>query len=179
MSLTHKDKRSDANHASTLEQSDFDTLFDQNWDRICEVLYRLVGDWDEAEDLALETFLRLHQKPPRDRHNVSGWLYRVGMNLGYNAIRGRGRRQGYEQQAGVIMVDQAPSWNPDREFERAQERENVRLTLARMKPRSAKLLILRHSGFSYAEISKVIQVSPSSVGTLLARAEREFEKKYR
>jgi RNA polymerase sigma-70 factor (ECF subfamily) len=47
-----------------------------------------------------------------------------------------------------------------------------------MKPRSAQLLILRHSGLSYAEIASAIEVSPNSVGTLLARAEREFEEQY-
>jgi RNA polymerase sigma-70 factor (ECF subfamily) len=54
----------------------------------------------------------------------------------------------------------------------------VRTSLASIKPRSAKLLILRHSGFSYAEIADALQISPGSVGTLLARAEREFKKKF-
>jgi DNA-directed RNA polymerase specialized sigma24 family protein len=48
-----------------------------------------------------------------------------------------------------------------------------------MKPRSAKTLVLRYSGLSYAEIANAIGVSPNSVGTLLARAEREFEQQYR
>jgi RNA polymerase sigma-70 factor (ECF subfamily) len=48
-----------------------------------------------------------------------------------------------------------------------------------MKPRSAKLLVLRQSGLSYKELATVIKVKPSSVGKLLARAEDEFEKIYR
>jgi RNA polymerase sigma-70 factor, ECF subfamily len=47
-----------------------------------------------------------------------------------------------------------------------------------MKPRSAKLLILRHSGLNYSEIATALQMNPASVGKLLARAEEEFEEKY-
>jgi DNA-directed RNA polymerase specialized sigma24 family protein len=48
-----------------------------------------------------------------------------------------------------------------------------------MKPRSAKLLVLRHSGLSYKELAAAVKVKPSSVGKLLARAEDEFERIYR
>ena len=47
-----------------------------------------------------------------------------------------------------------------------------------MKPRPAQALLLRHSGLSYAEIAAAIGVAPGSVGTVLARAESEFEDQY-
>jgi RNA polymerase sigma-70 factor (ECF subfamily) len=47
-----------------------------------------------------------------------------------------------------------------------------------MKPRSASLLILRQSGMTYAEIADALDLAPGSIGTLLARAEREFEAHY-
>ncbi len=55
----------------------------------------------------------------------------------------------------------------------------VREALARMKPAQAQLLILRHSGLSYQELAEALGVKASSIGTLLARAEAEFEKRYR
>jgi transcriptional regulator len=48
-----------------------------------------------------------------------------------------------------------------------------------MKPRQAELLIMRHSGMSYKEIAHTLHLSPASIGPLLLRAEREFEKQYR
>ena len=54
----------------------------------------------------------------------------------------------------------------------------MRQALGRMKPRSARALLLRHSGLSYAEIAAALPASPGSVGVLLARAEAEFEKQY-
>lgn len=145
------------------------------------MIYRLVGDPAEAEDLALETFWRLYRRPPSldEGSKLGGWLYRVATNLGYNALRSRKRRQRYEEQSGSLVVQVAHSPDPARELELAQERQHVRAVLAQMKPRSAKLLVLRYSGLSYAEIAAALGLAPGSVGTLLARAEEEFERRYR
>ena len=144
------------------------------------MLFRLVGDHAEAEDLALETFWRLYDQQPSfaNEHQVNGWLYRVATNLGFNALRARKRRQHYEEQAGYQVLEEKTTVSPDAEFEGEQERGRVRLTLAEMKPRSAKLLILRHSGFSYAEIAGALGIATGSVGTLLSRAEEEFAASY-
>jgi len=156
------------------QQARFDDLFQEYWNRICRVIYQVVGDWDEAEDLAVDTFWRWYRHPPEHQDNPGGWLYRVATNLGLNALRARKRRQYYEEQAGVQELGLAPV---DTAAEAAQslEGQRVRAALARLKPRSAQLLILRHSGQSYTEIAATIGVAPGSVGTLLARAEQEFE----
>lgn len=157
------------------ETSDFDILFQQNWTRVCAMLFRLVGDWSEAEDLALDVFWRLYRRPPRSNHNLNGWLYRVATNLGFNALRSRKRRQQYEQEAGYKALEDAPTSDPAKVVEQRQTAERVRDTLSQMKPRSASLLILRQSGMTYTEIAEALDLAPGSIGTLLARAEREFE----
>ena len=48
-----------------------------------------------------------------------------------------------------------------------------------MNPRGAQLLVYRMMGLSYAQIAAAVNVAPGSVGTLLARAERVFEQRYR
>ena len=154
-------------------------VFQRYWKPICVVIYRITGDWSEAEDLALEVFLQFHARPPRDQDRLAGWLYRVATNLGLNALRARKRREGYEAQAAFHAEQDAQPDDPQAVFEHAQERERVRITLAKIKPRSAQLLILRQSGLTYAEIAQALSIRFGSVGTLLARAEREFEQSYR
>lgn len=149
------------------------------WVRVYTVLYRMVGDPHEAEDLALETFWQLHTRPPEQSDNLGSWLYRVATNLGLNALRARQRRQVYEEQAGSQALEQLSPVNPALETEKRMEREQVRVVLGAMKERDARLLVLRHSGFAYAEIAAVLEVSPGSIGTLLARAEAEFERRFR
>jgi len=166
----------------TLEPSaddDLEAAFKAYWSRICATLYRLVGDWDEAEDLALEVFCRLHYRPPRDGDRLGSWLYRVATNAGLNALRARRRRREYEEDAGALRLQRAAPADPAEEAERGERRARVRYVLAQMRPRKARILILRHSGLSYAEIATSLGVAPGSVGTLLARAEKAFERRYR
>lgn len=168
---------------SAQESEAFDLCFQQNWGPICEVLYRLTGDMHEAEDLALETFLQLYEHPPLDDRNLGGWLYRTATNRGLNALRAQKRRKYYENQA-VRETDNYENedrqqMDPARVVEKAQERQRVRMVLGGMKPRSAMLIVLRHSGLAYNEIAAALEIAPGSVGTLLVRAEREFAKRYK
>jgi RNA polymerase sigma-70 factor (ECF subfamily) len=179
--MTFSNKRNQASTASSAAQEQeagFEALFHDHWGRVVQVLARLVGDPAEAEDLALDAFWRLYRQPPRRDQNLGGWLYRVATRLGLNALRARRRRQRYEESAGKDALALDPPANPAALVERAQERQQVRRVLSAMKPRAAQVLILRHSGMSYAEIAAALDISPASVGTLLARAEREFEGRY-
>jgi RNA polymerase sigma-70 factor (ECF subfamily) len=163
-----------AAHSETQELPDFDSVFQQYWSRVCAVAYRLTGDYDEAQDLALETFLKLHQDPPSHDANLAGWLYRVTTRLGLNHLRARARRRRYESEAG--QQDAAASL--ESLLDQSLESQRVRAALGRMKPRSAELVLLRSAGLTYAEIAAALEIRPASVGALLGRAEREFEKQY-
>jgi len=159
-------------------EAEFEAAFTEHYTRVYGVLFRLLGDRAQAEDLTVETFWRLWERAPRRRENLGGWLYRVAMRLGYNALRAAHRRDRYELQAGYEALELNSPPEPSRALELKQERAQVRTVLAAMKERDAQLLILRHSGFSYREIAKALGVEPGSVGTLLARAEAEFEQRY-
>jgi len=167
--------------AQGAQEAAFEAAFQEHWRRVVGVLGGLLGDSGEAEDLALETFYRLHLNPPlvNSDESLRGWLYRVATHLGLNALRARKRRKRYEEHAGVLDLQEKHGDDPAQEVERLQERQRVRSVLAEMKPRSAQLLLLRHSGCSYAEMAAALGIAPGSVGTLLARAETEFEKRYR
>lgn len=159
----------------------FEALFMEHWASVYRVLRRLVADPAEAEDLALEAFLRLHrhnQKQP-ELENAGGWLYQVATRLGLNSIRDWKRREHYELTAGRYALEEDPQLSPADILAQEEERQQVRFVLARMNERQSQLLILRHSGLSYKEIASALNLTPASVGPLLVRAEREFEKQYR
>ena len=158
--------------------SQFEQAFAAHYARVYGVLVRLVGDEAEAEDLAVETFWRLWERAPARWDNLGGWLYRVALRLGYNALRAGRRRAQYEQSAGRDALEQSAPPDPAQAAEQAEERQRVRAVLAQMQPRAAQLLLLRHSGLAYQEIAAALEVAPGSVGTLLARAEAEFEAQY-
>ncbi len=102
------------------------------------VLFRLVGDAAEAEDLALEVFWRFYRRNSGDARNLLDWLYRVATNLGYNALRARERRQKHELAAGKGALEDAKAFEPEQESERSANRAAVHRVLTRMKPRAER-----------------------------------------
>lgn len=158
--------------------ADLENLFHQQWSRLCAALYRFTGDSAEAEDLAMEAFVQLWQRPPAHTENLGGWLYRVATRLGLNRLRAAARRDRYEQTAeredwlGTAPLD------PETETGQRIEQARVRAALTQLPERQARLLLLRHSGFSYQEIAAALDLNPASVGTLLNRAEQAFAKAY-
>ncbi len=159
----------------------FEAIFLEHWPRIYAVLLRLVGDHAEAEDLALETFLKMYRSfPAKDpQFNTGGWLYRVATNLGLNAIRDWKRRQRYEKESGRTVWLENQADEPAELFAGEEQRQMARKVLGEMSPRQAQLLILRYEGKSYKEIAAALGLAVSSIGPLLLRAEVEFEKRFR
>jgi RNA polymerase sigma factor (sigma-70 family) len=159
----------------------FEALFQEHWTSVYRILRRLVGDPAEAEDLALEAFLRLyrHNQAKPQVQNTAGWLYQVATRLGLNSIRDWKRREQYELQAGRSALEEPDQLSPAELLAKEEERRLVRMVLSSMNERRAQLLILRYSGLSYKEIASTLDLAPASIGPLLVRAEREFKKLYR
>jgi RNA polymerase sigma-70 factor (ECF subfamily) len=164
------------------DEASFEDLFYRYYDRVYGLLFRLVGNRVEAEDLTQEAFLKLYDQTlggtrfKGDReHNISAWLYRVATNLGYNLIRGRKRRW---QRNLVLVPDPDGQPGPDEQVETVEAKAAVRATLAKLHPRQTQLLLLRQMGLSYAECAVACEIAPGSVGTLLARAARAFREAY-
>jgi RNA polymerase sigma-70 factor (ECF subfamily) len=167
--------------AATSGLEAFEQAFEEHWPPIYRFLARMVGDPSEAEDLALETFYRLYR---RSNHidsgfNTAGWLHRVAMNLGLHSIRTFRRRLAHELNAGRLSSEDSQSGSPAQILMERQEHDLARTALSKLRPRDSQLLLMRYSGASYREIGDALSLSPTSIGPLLLRAEREFARQYR
>ena len=78
-----------------------------------------------------------------------------------------------------MNLEQTAEDRPAEIHEVEEERRTARIALARMNPRQSQLLIMRYSEMTYKDIADALNLSPTSIGPLLLRAEREFEKQYR
>lgn len=179
---TSQSHRSDAELVRQMQQpaqrtAAFEVLFARHYAQVWRVLYRLLGSHDDTDDLVQETFLVLYQQPPRLQTDESlvPWLCRVGLNRGYNWLRGQRRRQQRERASDPPL---ASTPDPAVLLLRHEERQQVQHALLRLPERQSRILLLRYGGLSYAEIAAAVGVAAGSVGTLLARAERAFLARY-
>ena len=147
----------------------FDILYREHYQAIFRFACRLVGQADDARDIAQETFLKLHrQLAGRDvPHRPRAWLYRVSANLCLNLQRQRQRRRELLQRHATEQPPPvAEPWDPVR----AERKARFRAALTRLPERDRLLLNLYRDGLSYAEMAEIAGIKPTSVGQTLSRA---------
>ena len=174
------DIRSEPRIAVSDEES-FEAVFTRYYPLVYRLAYRCTGLSDEADDIAQEVFLRFYRTPPRaaSEGERRAWLCRVATNLGLNALRARQRRVSHEEEASSgPAAEEAARLDPEQQAIIREQAALVRSILAGLPERQQTYIILRSAGLSYAEIAQVTGVAAASVGSLLARAEREFRRRF-
>lgn len=156
---------------------DIEMTFRVHFGRVTRIIRRVVVDPARAEELAVEVFLKLWRKKKARDENLEGWLYRVAVRTGLDELRRRMRRARHEASLGVFLMNHPPA-TPEEIRCANEEQERVRRILAFIEPRQAEFLLLRSHGFSYEEIASSLKLNPSSIGTLLSRAQQAFRKEY-
>jgi RNA polymerase sigma-70 factor, ECF subfamily len=151
------------------EHAAFELLFERHYQRVLRAAYGLLGSHAAAEDAAQEAFVALYRRPPslEDETSLIGWLCRVASNRSMNMLRSERR-----ELARLGRIDVLDEPDPAERIVQEEAQRELRAALASLPERQIQILVLRYAGLSYAEIAEAIGVAASSVGTLLARAER-------
>ena len=184
ISLT--DWQSDA----TAEQEAAERLsFEQAFAAHHRLVYRYAAavtrDAGLAEDVVQEVFVRLYQNldaAERDGQRggmmLRAWLLRVTANVAHNVLRGRSRAHSRDESFAAHWLQVTEAELPDELLLREAEIAEARRALAKLEEPMRSCLLLRHEGLSYKEIAAVLGVNESNVGSLIARARREFIRVY-
>lgn len=157
----------------------FETLFERYYHRVYAVSLRILGSPEDAEELTLDVFLKLYQRPVEhlDEGALGGWLYRTAMNAAFNSLRSRKRRMGWLRRVAILQRGEPMSAeSPPEVVERRGDISTVRRALAQLPQKQRNALVLRSHGFAYREIAEALEISESSVGTTLARGERALRR---
>jgi RNA polymerase sigma-70 factor (ECF subfamily) len=158
-----------------------EALFRQHYGRMVGMLARLTGDRSHSEEIASDVFHKLSQRPAllASGDDLAAWIYRVATNAGLDALRTNSRRRQREEAAAGDAVRLAGQPNALDQLLAEERAARVRCVLESLKPRDGQLLLLRSSGLAYRELAETLGIEPGSVGRLLARAETEFERRFR
>lgn len=156
---------------SAAVRPDLDEVFRRDYRRVVAVAARVLGSQDEADDVAQEVFLSFARSSVPGAQ-ATGWLCVAAAHTALNVIRSGRRRAAREEAtaAAAVVPDVAES------VVAAEDRRRVRAALTRLPHSSAVALVLRHSGLSYAEVAAALDLSPTSVGTTVRRAELALRK---
>lgn len=150
-------------------------LAERHQGHVVSLAYRLLGDWHRAEDVAQETFLRVHQaaRHYRPQARFTTWLYRIVYNLSIDEQRKAASRPASRAvpQAGVEGASASDA------AERTELARLVRQAVSDLPERQRRAVILhRYEGLSHDEITTVTGWSRSAVESLLVRAYENLRK---
>jgi RNA polymerase sigma-70 factor (ECF subfamily) len=160
--------------------------------KVYNLIYRYVGDADEAADLTQDTFVCAFRAWSHFRGDsaVYTWLYRIAINLSKNRLKHLKRRRSAE----VVSLDEplpTDEESIEREVEdwtlspeRALENRELGLFLAtqvsRLPSDFREVIILRdYQGLSYQEVADVVGCSVKAVKSRLFRARTLLRDKLR
>jgi RNA polymerase sigma-70 factor (ECF subfamily) len=139
-------------------------------------LTRRLGDRDQAEELAQETFVRaLRQETIASERS---WLFAVASNLLRDEARRAARERARHERIRVEAESDPPAEPVPTSIERAEERALARQALEMLAERDRDALLMREEGLGYEEIAEALGLSVGSVGTTLSRARRRLMEAY-
>jgi RNA polymerase sigma-70 factor, ECF subfamily len=135
---------------------------------------RLLGSFEESEDLVQEAFLRAWRKRRsfQGRSSFRRWLYAIATNACLDVLKRRKRVVLRHDGAQPLVEIAAPESEPEAEVV-ARERIELALTAANqlLPPKERAVLIARKVlGWSAAETAAVLGVSVPAVNSALQRA---------
>lgn len=154
--------------------SAFERFFRENYAIVVRIAHGVTGDAQAAQDVAQDVFVSAFRRfpDPDGAPEAAGWVRAAAAHTSLNAIRGERRRDRRQQECAAAP----PPDSPEESVLAAESRAEVRRALQRLPRRSAAVLVLRHSGLSYAEVAEAMNISVGHVGTMLRRAESALRK---
>jgi len=152
--------------------------------RVYRLVFRMLNDQQEAEDLAQEVFVTVFKSIStfRGDSKLSTWLYRVAANhaknrLKYLSRRARGRKQQFDEVGdrdaieSASMSTSAPIPGPEAVLQGRQMEHFVRQALAELPEEQRELVVLRDiENLTYEEIQQVTGLAAGTVKSRLHRA---------
>jgi len=158
----------------------FETLVRRHEKKIFNLLYRWLGDYDEAAEVAQEVFLAAFRAIKRFRGDSSfaTWLYRIGVNHAKNRQKSLQVARQRQQAREVSDAPSDPASDPAEGVEQRERHDLVQRGLNELDADDA-LLILLHDlqEVRYEEMSETLDIPLGTVKSRLHRARQALRAK--
>jgi RNA polymerase sigma-70 factor (ECF subfamily) len=169
------------------DRTAFDDLVRRYERKVYNFAYRLCGNYDEANDVASETFLRVYNALPNFRGDASfiTWLFRIITNV-YLDERKRQRARPHQSLEEIIELEETtvsrqiedPSPTPAQRVEGRERAELLQAAIQSLPDYQRAMIAMYHSeNRSYEEIAEILDLPIGTVKSRLNRARLSLREK--
>jgi len=133
---------------------------------VLNVVYRMCGNMQLAEDAAQETFIQAWLRLPsyRPQSSLRNWLYRIAVNTAIDMLR-KEKRILPNAVEDLSLVDSRPG--PESMVVSSERADLIQEAISMLPEASRAVLVLReYEGLSYQEIAEALEIP---VGTVMSR----------
>lgn len=155
-------------------------------DAVLGLAYRYVGDYDEAVDIAQETFVRLfrHSDSILPATRIAKYLFTITANLARTELRRFWRRETISLDDGDILEDETywrnfveTEYTPDVRVDRSEVAQRIQKALMTLPPLLRETVILRDiKECSYEDIAEITDTEIGTVRSRINRARKQLRE---
>jgi RNA polymerase sigma-70 factor, ECF subfamily len=166
------------------DQDAFGLLVERHSIRLFQLVYRMTGNEQDAEDVVQETFLRAYKQLNRfeSRAGFDTWLHRIGANCSLDLLRKRKRQD--EQVDAVQLKSEEPiptlssyAPPPDDQVYHLEVQQKILAVMEQLTPMERTAFVLRHfEGRSIEEIGRALGTGPSATKQSIFRAVQKMRR---
>lgn len=154
----------------------FEFIVQRYNNRLFNFILRYLGNRSAAEDLVQETFIRIYTSAHRfkgmDGVRASSWIFKIAYNLSMNEIKRSRRYQNFRNELNQKSKNHEEKLHA-KPIEEWEIRKDIISALNLLPENQRAALLLRvNEGFSYKEISEILNRSISSVESLIFRVRK-------
>jgi RNA polymerase sigma-70 factor (ECF subfamily) len=166
----------------------FATLVDKYKQPVLNLVYRMLRDLSEAEDVAQNAFVQAYKAAHRYEagSKFSTWLFTIARNLALNEIRRRSRHSAEsldtphpdQEDRPLHQFEDKSSASPGEGLLQAELQEKIELVLRDLpENQRTAILLCRQEELSYEEIARVIGCTVSATKSLIHRGRETLRQK--
>lgn len=167
------------------------TIYERYSRGIFNYAFRMVGDYQWAEEILQEAFLRAYTRAETFKQGakVSTWLYRIALNLCYDHLRSPRNRPkvslsdripGGDEGSSPDLSErlESPHGTPEELASESEAARLVREAIAELPEKERSVVLLRHfNGLKFHEIAQVTGLTTRTVQNCLRRGRERLAVK--
>jgi RNA polymerase sigma-70 factor, ECF subfamily len=156
----------------------FEVLVRRHEKTIFNLVYRMLGDYDDAIEVSQEVFLSAYRAIGQFRGdaNFSTWLYRIALNHATTRRRSNNSRQHRTAPIEDMELIRDSQPGPAETLEKKEMQERVQLALNKLSPEDAAVILLRDlQDVPYDEVARLLEIPVGTVKSRLHRARQALK----